>query len=191
MTVSDVDVVIAGQNNMMRPGGIFVTSVTPGTPADTAGLQRGDVIIRVDGRKIQDSNSFEKILDTKGGASMDLVILRFGVRRTVKVILAQGGAAQAMAGTTQIKQPTSFIWQGADIRSLPPDKAGVSVVEVEGVLAAAGVKAGDIITGVNNSKVTDMNSFIDLTTKVKMKIKKGVLLDVIRSGNPLFITIKG
>ena len=188
MTVSDVDDVIANQNKMMRPGGVFVISLIPGTPADAAGLQRGDVILRVDGRKIQDSASFAKILKTKGGSSIDLVILRFGVRKTVNIKMAPGGAAQAMAGTTPVKQPTSFAWLGGDMNALPPEKAGVSVVEVEGVLAAAGVKAGDIITGVNNSKVTNMNSFIELTTKVK--IKKGCLLDIMRSGNPLYITVK-
>jgi len=188
MTVSDVDDVIANQNNMMRPGGVFVISLIPGMPADAAGLQRGDVIIRVDGRKIQDSASLENFLETKSGSSMDLVILRFGVRKTIKVTLVQGGAAQAVAGTP-VKQPTEFTWLGAEMKPLPTDKAGVSVVEVEGVLAAAGLKAGDIIMGVNNSKVTDMNSLIELTTKVK--IKKGFLLDVMRSGNPLYIVVKG
>ena len=188
MTVSDVDSVIAGQNHMMRPGGVFVISLIPGMPADAAGLQRGDIIIRVDGRRILDSTSLENILETKNGSSMDLVILRFGVRKTIKVTLPQDGAAQAVAGTP-VKQPTEFTWLGADIKPLATDKPGVSVVEVEGVLAAAGVKAGDIIMGVNNSKVTDLNSFIELTTKVK--IKKGFLLDVMRSGNPLYIVVKG
>ncbi|MFZ4436942.1 MAG: PDZ domain-containing protein, partial [Syntrophales bacterium] len=173
---------------MMRPGGVFVISLIPGTPADAAGLQRGDVILRVDGRKIQDSASFAKILKTKGGSSIDLVILRFGVRKTVNVKMAPSGAAQAMAGTTPVKQPKSFAWLGGDMNALPPEKAGVSVVEVEGVLAAAGIKVGDVITGVNNSKVSDMNSFIELTTKVK--IKKGCLLDIMRSGNPLYIIVK-
>jgi S1-C subfamily serine protease len=57
------------------------------------------------------------------------------------------------------------------------------------VMAAAGVRAGDIIKGVNNAPVTDMNSFIGLTTKAN--IKKGIVLDVIRSGDPLYITVKG
>ena len=189
MIVSDVDDVIAGQNNMMRPGGVFVLSVSPGMPADVAGLQRGDVIVRVDGRKIQDSNSFARILEGKGGASMDLVILRFGVRRIVRVKMTQGRTAQAAAGTTPIQQPRTFTWLGADITVLPSGKTGVSVAEAEGVLAAAGVKTGDIIKGVNNTPVTDMNSFIGLTTKVN--IRKGILLDVIRSGAPLYIEVKG
>jgi serine protease Do len=170
---------------MMRPGGVFVLSVAPGTPADAAGLQRGDVICRVDGRKIRDSNSFDQILQGKGGSGIDLVILRFGARRTVKVRMTQG-AVQAVAGA---KQPTSFTWMGADINALPAGKAGVSIVEVEGVMAAAGVRSGDIIKGVNNAPVTDMNSFIGLTTKAN--IKKGIVLDVIRSGDPLYITVKG
>ncbi len=188
MTVSDVDQVIANQNNMMRPGGVLVISVIPGMPADAAGLQRGDVICRVNGRKIQDGNSFGQILEKKSGSSIDLVIFRFGARKTVKVKMAQGRAAQAVAGTA-IQQPRSFAWLGADIQALPPDKSGVYIVEVEGVLAAAGIKSGDIIKGVNNAKVTDMNSFIGLTTKVDPK--KGFLLDVIRAGDPLYVTVKG
>ena len=56
-------------------------------------------------------------------------------------------------------------------------------------MAAAGVKAGDIIKAINNTPVTDMNSFIKLT--LKADVKKGVLLDIIRSGDPMYITIKG
>ena len=189
MTVSDVDAVIAGQNNMMRPGGVFVTNVTPGMPADAAGLQRGDVIIRVEGRKIQDSNSFRTILGAKGGSSINLVILRFGVRRTVKVRMTQRGAAQAVAGTV-IKQPTEFTWLGTEIIPLPPGagKTGVYVAEAGGLLGVAGVKQGDIITRINNTPVTDLYSFINLSKKADTK--KGFILDVIRSGNPLFITVK-
>lgn len=97
------------------------------------------------------------------------------------------GTGQPVAGAP-IKQPTTFAWLGADIKALPPDKGGVSIVEVEGVLAGAGIKAGDIIRGVNNTPVTDMNSFIGLTTKANLK--KGILLDIIRSGAPLYITVK-
>jgi serine protease Do len=188
ITVLDVDDVIANQNNMMRPGGVMVNSVIPGTPADAGGLQRGDVIVRIDGRKIQDGNSFRKLLEGKNGADIYLVVLRSGARKTFKVILAQGAAAQAAAGTP-IKQPTEFSWLGADISPLPPGKAGVYVAEAEGLMAAAGIKAGDIIKGVNSAPITDMNSFIGLTTKVD--IKKGVLLDVVRFGDPLYITVKG
>jgi len=188
LTVLDVDDVIANQNNMMRPGGVLVNNVTPGMPAEAAGLQRGDIIIRIDGRKIQDSNSFRQFLEAKRGASFDLVILRFGARRTIKVIPAKDGPAQAVAGTP-INQPTEFTWLGAELIPLPPGKAGVLVAEAEGLLGAAGLNQGDIIKGIDKTPVTDMYSFINLSKKVDMK--KGFLLDIIRSGDPLYITVKG
>jgi len=99
ITVSDVDDTMANQNNMIQPGGVFVQTVTPGMVAAAAGLQRGDVIIRIDGRKIQDSNAFSQFLKTKTENSFDLVIFRFGVRRTLNVRMAQGATAQTVAGT--------------------------------------------------------------------------------------------
>ena len=189
MTVSDVDGVIGGQNNMMRPGGVFVTSITPGMPAEAAGLQRGDVIIRVGGRKILDSKSFEKILAAESGSSMDLVILRFGARTTVTVKMAPGGAVQTVAGTT-VRQPTEFTWLGAEIIPLPygAGTSGVYVAESLGSFQACGVQQGDIIMGLNNARVTDIYSFISIAKKADTK--KGFLLDVIRSGKPMFITVK-
>lgn len=97
--VSDVDDTIANQNNMIQPGGVFVQTVSPGMLAAAAGLQRGDVIIRIDGRKIQDSASFSRFLQSKTGHSFDLVIFRFGVRRTLNVKMTQGATAQTVAGT--------------------------------------------------------------------------------------------
>jgi S1-C subfamily serine protease len=188
ITVMDVDDVIANQNNMLRPEGVLVNSVIPGTPADAAGLQRGDVILRIDGRKIQDINSFAQFLEGRSGTGFDLVMLRFGARRTATVKLQQGGGIQA-AAATPIKQPAEFAWLGADIGPLTTGKPGVSVVEVEGILGAAGVKAGDIIKAVNGTAVTDLNSFIALATKVDLK--KGCLLDILRAGDPIFITVKG
>jgi S1-C subfamily serine protease len=188
MTVLDVDDVIANQNHMIRPGGVVVNSLTAGQPAEAAGLQRGDVIIRIDGRKIRDGNDFQQFLEAKNGTRIEMVILRSGTRKTVKVKTAPMGASPA-AGATPIKQPTEFNWLGGDITPLPPGKTGVQVVEVEGLLAAGGVKATDVIKGINRTPVTDMNSFINLTQKVD--VKKGVILDIIRNGAPLYITIKG
>lgn len=188
LTVSDVDEVIAGQNSMIHPSGVFITSITPGTPAAAAGLQRGDVISRIDGRKIMDGNSFDQILRAKRGSRIELVILRMGSRTTVKVKMGSG-AAQAVAGTA-IRQPTEFTWLGAEIIPLPPGsgKAGVYVAESLGLLGKAGVKQGDVITGLNNNRVTDLYSFVSLTKTADTR--KGFLLDVIRAGYPLFITVK-
>jgi serine protease Do len=190
LTVMDVDDIIASQNKMMRPAGVLINTVTPGMAGDAAGLQRGDVICRIDGRKIKDSNDFRKFLETNNGSSIDLVILRAGARKTVTVKTAPGGTAQTVAGTpTPVKQPTEFTWLGGELTPSPPDKKGVLVAETGGLLAASGILSGDIIKAVNNTPVIDMNSFIKLS--LKADVKKGVLLDIIRFGDPMYITIKG
>jgi type II secretory pathway component PulC len=63
------------------------------------------------------------------------------------------------------------------------------VAEKGGILGAAGAMKGDIIKSVNNQAVTDMISFIKIAKKVN--VKDGILLDVIRGGKPMYITIKG
>ncbi|MCG6534205.1 MAG: trypsin-like peptidase domain-containing protein, partial [Syntrophales bacterium LBB04] len=191
ITVIDVDDITASQNRMMRPAGVLVNTVTPGMAGDAAGLQRGDVICRIDGRKIKDSKDFKKFLETKSGAGIDLVILRQGTRKMVTVKTAPGGTAQTVAGipTVPIRQPTEFAWLGGELTPGPPDKKGVLVAETGGVLATNGVMSGDIIKAVNNNPVTDMNAFIKLS--LKADVKKGILLDIIRFGDPMFITVKG
>jgi len=168
-------------------------SVMPGTPAEAAGLKRSDIIIRIDGRKFRDINGFRQIINSKqAGDRFELTLLRNGSRQTVKV---KTGAVPAVpAPVMQAKQPAEFEWLGADITPLvaavvPYEKTGVYVADVEGILAAAGVRAGDIIKGVNNNPVTDMDSFIKLSRKVD--VKKGFLLDIKRAGNPVYITVKG
>lgn len=97
-------------------------------------------------------------------------------------------AAQAVAGMA-IRQPTEFTWLGAEIIPLPPGTAqnGVYVAESLGLLGDSGVQQGDIITEMNRAPVKDIYSFISLSKTVD--IKKGFLLNVIRSGHPMFITV--
>jgi len=63
------------------------------------------------------------------------------------------------------------------------------VAETGGVLRAAGVLNGDVIKSVNNHAVADMTIFMRIANKVN--VKDGVLLDVIRGGTPMYITVKG
>jgi len=188
LTVMAVDDVIAQQNGMVRPEGVLVNTVMPGSPAEAAGLQRGDVVTRLDGRSIRDVEHFSQLLTAKTGTTIDLVMLRFGARKTATVDLQLVGGVAA-AAVKPVKAPMDFEWIGADIGQLPAGRTGVVVTEVEGVLAVAGVKAGDVIKGMNGIPTLDMAAFIEMTTKVDLK--KGFVLDVSRMGDPMFITVKG
>jgi len=100
----------------------------------------------------------------------------------------------APAPGQQVRQPTEFGWLGAEITPLIPAiqgfvNSGVYVAETGGVLRAAGVLNGDVIKSVNNHTVADMTNFIRIANKVN--VKNGILLDVIRGGQQMYITVKG
>lgn len=194
LTLVDVDDVIARQFNMIHPEGVMINSVIPGTPAEAAGLERGDIIIRVNGRRAPNYIGFRELIAAKPlGATFELAILRNGARKEIEV---KTGAVQKPKPAAQqlANVPKEYEWLGADITPLLPAltpyvKDGVYIADVEGVLGRAGVKRGDIIKGVNNSPVTDMTSFIKLSKTVD--IRKGFVLDVVRAGKPAYITVKG
>jgi S1-C subfamily serine protease len=193
----NVDDLIAKQFNLAHAGGVLVDGVIAGSPAEMAGLKRGDVILRLDGRRLQDTVEFKQLLSGKKmGAKAELVVLSGGVRKTisikikVKVKVDQAPVAQG----PKIKQPAEFEWLGAEIIPLIPAMqgfvdSGVYVAEAGGILGAAGLMKGDVIKSVNNRAVPDMLSFVKIAKK--LDVKEGFLLDVIRAGKPTYIAVKG
>lgn len=199
-TLLNVDDLLAKQFKLAHAGGVLVDRVMPGSPAEVAGVQRGDVILRLDGRSIRTIDDLQKILGTKKpGVGSELVMMSNGARKTVKVRFAKQpvGAVPAPGAPAQAalpRQPAEFEWLGAELTPLSTAiqayvNTGVYVADTGGVLRAAGVMKGDVIKSVNNHSVADMLTFIKISKKVN--VKDGILLDVIRAGNPLYITVKG
>ncbi len=188
----EVDDIVARQFNMVLPEGVLVNNVKAGSPADTAGLRRGDIIIRAAGRKIQDIKGFNQVLaGQKTGSKFDLVVLRNNTRQTLKI--QTGVGVPTLAPAAQVRQQAEFEWLGAEMTPLSPalapyQKNGVYVSDTGGILRLSGLKVGDIIVGVDGRQAADMNTFIQLTKRVDTKM--GFMLDVIRAGNPLYLTVK-
>jgi serine protease Do len=70
--------------------GVVVVEVAPGTPADIAGLQRGDVIVALDGNPVGSSSELRKYLykNKKIGDKVEVTYYRNGQKRTTTVTLA-------------------------------------------------------------------------------------------------------
>ncbi|HIJ59245.1 MAG TPA: PDZ domain-containing protein [Nitrospirae bacterium] len=191
----NIDKLIAKQFKLNHPGGVLVDSVVTGSPAEVAGLQRGDIIYRVDGRKIATVADVQKIVGVKkAGDKVELIVFRNDRRQTLKVALGQAILGNTPQQAPTAKQPAEFEWFGAEITPINPAlqsyvSGGVLVAEAAGIMGAAGVMKGDIIRAMNNKPVPDMLTFIKLTKKANLK--DGILLDVIRAGKPMYITVKG
>ena len=196
VSIIEVDSVIARRFGLIYAEGLLVDRVYAGSPAEKAGLLRGDIIRRLDGRKIRKLDDFTQRITSAGvGSSFDLSLIRDGGRESVTLTTATSSSFMpSRLNNAKTRRPKEFDWLGAEISPLSPTlkpyvNSGVYVADVEGILAAAGVKKGDIIKGIDRDKITGMSSF--MKTAQKVDIQDGFLLDIIRSGRPMYIKVQG
>jgi S1-C subfamily serine protease len=192
-TFLEVGPVIADQFDLLHPGGVLVDRVYALTPAHEAGLKRGDIIMRVNGRRINDIAGFKKALAAKKiGKKFKMDLLSNGARKSIKLRTI---APPAFMPRPPINNALKEVgWLGSEIGPLtaavqPYVKTGVYVTDADGVLRAAGVQKGDVIKAINNNAITDMRTF--MTIKSRLNVQNGLLLDIIRGGNPMYITVRG
>ncbi|MBF0538499.1 MAG: trypsin-like peptidase domain-containing protein [Nitrospirae bacterium] len=190
VVVQSVDNVIAYNNGMIHPAGVLVDRVYPRTTSEAAGLQRGDIILRVDGRRVNTPVEFKQALTTKKtGARFDFEVLRN--KSTIK-IRVKTDQQPPFLPDRKINQVREFTWMGSEFQPLKQPlafyvKNGVFAADIEGALARAGLMRGDIIVGINKMDVDDMAAFMEITSKLRPN--KGILLDVLRSGEFIYITV--
>ncbi len=83
----------------LKPGeaGVRLSNINPNTAAEKAGLKTGDIILTIDGEKIEDTSALSKIIQAKGaGTEITLAILREGQRQEIKAKL--GGRPSSAGG---------------------------------------------------------------------------------------------
>jgi putative serine protease PepD len=89
ITKGDVQHAYLGVSIAAGTGGVALTEVRPGTPAERAGLQQGDVITSIDGQKVSDPTSLSEAIDAKQpGDKITLTYLRDGETKTTSLTLA-------------------------------------------------------------------------------------------------------
>ncbi len=184
--------------------GALVSSVNESSPADAAGVEPGDVIIKFDGKDIEKMRDLPRIVaETDIGAEVDVELIREGKTMTVKVVLGELEKAELVGMTGQEKESDkkSFGSLGFSVENLNAtlaealglDKAlqGVVVTEVITGSPAAqkGLEPGDIIRRFGQRQVEDAASFADAVAKAKESGRSGILVLVEREGNQRFVQI--
>ncbi len=154
--------------------GAVVLGVIPGSPAQTAGLEAGDVVNSANGKKIKIPDElFSLIQRTKVGEEINLSIVRNGKSMELKAIIAESGASSTRAalpqdpgGQGKTRDPQEILDSlGVDVRDLlVPERLrgyrGVVVTRVlENGLAATKLRPGDLIVDVNNARISGANEF--------------------------------
>ena len=178
--------------------GALVNKVTVASPAATAGLLEGDVILKFDGKDITGMRSLPRVVaQTPVGKEVDVEYLRKGQKRSAKIVL--GRLTEEEDRTSKDKKPETGETKppaGADTQSLfglkiaPLDEAlrkrftldakvkGMVVLEVDPASPSAqkGVRVGDVIVEVAQDPVATADDVAKSVDKVKKAGRKAVLL---------------
>ena len=182
-----------------KPQGALVNSVEKGGPADKAGIEAGDVILRFDGKPIIASEDLPRIVGgTRPGSKVTAQVWRNKVSRDVPVVVTElsDDARSARGGRGAQKPPaaapTVYGMSLSDLtdaqRKELKVESGVLVGEVQGAAARAGMRKGDVILAVNNQDVKTLEQFNQLMGQ----FEKGriVALLVRRGTNSLYVPFR-
>ncbi len=183
--------------NLPEARGALVQYVEPGKPADRAGVQKGDVVVEIDGKKISTNRELiDHISYLPVGSKVDITVIRNGQRRTLTATTAE----RPLEAENQIERDNNLEPSrnklGMSVQELTPqvrqmygiddNVRGVVVTSVKEVSPAGeALSEGDVITEVQGEKINTVSDFrtaID-RTRSGQTIRLYVVAPA-RSGNP-------
>lgn len=183
---------VAESIGLGKAQGALVRGVESGAPAEKAGIEAGDIIIKFDGKPIEKSSDLPRMVgNVKPGTKAVVTVFRRGASKDLSVTIgeveAEKPARKASAGP-EPKPPVAGAAQALGLAvSEVPDaqkkelkvKGGVKVDTAEGAAARAGLKEGDVIVAIANSEVTSVKEFeaalakIDKSKAINVLFRRG------------------
>jgi serine protease Do len=201
---------IAESMNLSKASGALVASVTAGGPAEKAGIAAGDVILKFDGRDIEDMQHLPRIVaETEIGKTVPVVVWRKGHMLTIDAKVGELQETETAAATSESgseKAPTATDERkvdslgvaiaplSADLRDQFELGAEVKGVVITGVSdngngAGKGLKPGDVIVELGQEQVTSTSQVVRMIDQAKKAGRKSVLLLVQRAGDLRFVAV--
>ena len=179
VAIQPLDEDIADSLGLPKNRGEILNSVSPGGPAERAGLRQGDVIVRVAGQEVTEDNTLSfTVANQRIGSSVPVEFIRSGRRQTATVVIAERPSEQQLAGpgpddaqdpvtppnapgAEAARQSPGITLQAltAEVRQqlrVPSDVQGVVIAGLNPNSDAAqkGLRRGDVIRSINSVPVT-------------------------------------
>ncbi len=176
--IDQVSKEVAESLGLAKAQGALVRGVEPGSPAEKAGLEAGDIILRFDGKPIEKSTDLPRMVgNTKPGTRSVLQIWRRGSSRDLSITVGEVEAEKAAKkATAPADKPATTLTAkvlGLTVSDLSDAqkkelklRGGVRVDAVTEVAARAGIQEGDVILALSNSETPSVVVFEGLVAKL-------------------------
>lgn len=199
--IGEVSKEIAESLGLSKTRGALVQKVEADGPAEKAGIESGDIILKFNGVVIDRVNDLPRLVgNTKPGVHTTIQLWRKGALRDVKVVVTeQEGDVDAKKDKNVKPESASINMLGLTVTNLSEAQkrefklsGGVVVTAVEGTAARARLRPGDLIlqlnTAGNNVDVVDVKQFNTLVEKLDKQ--KNVVLLVRRGDTSQYVALR-
>jgi len=195
--IQEVNRDLAESFGLDRPKGALVAKVLPGSPAQAAKLQEGDIIISFNGETVERSAELPPLVGrVVPGKTVERELVRNGRNKTIDLTVGVLPEEGALVEASAVAPPAEANPLNISVAALEPERAeqwrlsgGVVVREVlSGPGADAGLVVGDVITMLNGLPIEDMDGFADVASHLPKG--KAVPMRIVRRGSPLFLPLK-
>ncbi len=194
---------IAESLDLKEKHGALVAGVEPGSPAEHAGIKPGDVIVRMNGKKLDDFKDLPKLVaKAKAGSDSTFEVERKGRSHKIEVKIGQMPSDDVKVALADDAKNDNTPKLGVYLAELTPearqryridkDTEGVLVAGVESGSPAsrAGIRAGNVINMVGQESVQSPDEVIDKVKQAAREKKPSVLLMVEQNGEQRFVAVK-
>jgi serine protease Do len=191
VVIQEVTADLAQAFGLKKPEGALVAEVEPGSPADKAGVEPSDVILKYGGRPIQSSIELPRMVgSTLPGSKTTLTVWRKGSQRDLNVVV--GEMPDEPAAASADSKPANKA--GLVVSALSAEQkrelrvaSGVLVDDAVGAAARAGIRPRDVIVSVNNQPV---NTAAELSRLLNETERKSVAILIRRGDGSLYVPLR-
>ena len=189
--IDQVSKEVAESLGLAKNQGALVRGVESGAPADKAGIEAGDIIVKFDGKTIDKASDLPRIVgNVKPGTKATVTVFRRGATKDLVVTITEVEADKPArkASAPQAKPPVAgpakvlglAVSEITDAQKKELKiKGGVKIDAVEGAATRAGLREGDVIVSIANTEVDNVKAFeaalakLDKTKSVTLLVRRG------------------
>jgi len=202
VSIQEVTPELAAQFDLDTPKGAVVTEVLGNSPAEKAGVRRGDVIVALNGQEVENLARLRLLVAAAPvGSRMTIQVVRDGKKRRIDVTIGELPEDVSLKRKPpSVEGDFDNVLSGLSVGALSRENAlrfqldpggnGVVVLEVAAGSPAsrAGLIEGDVIMEINRQEVATLADYDRLARQIRKD--KGVLLLIARRGQTLFVGVE-